>query len=112
MTTVSPSLLANRHGHAVGAAATRIAKGAIFDIAQWRTLEAANRNAGLHRFARDESLKVAAELSQILGPRHRLVQFKCAVDHRLRQARIEIAARALRHQDQRIGRQPQNDAGK
>ena len=59
-------------------------------------------NALLDHVAIDVGRDVGTELGEIFGLGARRITLHCAIDNALRQRRIELAAGALRHQDQRV----------
>src|SRR5215470_4609550 len=93
--------------HAVAGAARWIAEGSVVVSVLGHPLAHASGDTGDYAVAIDEALDVGSEFGEVFSPRRRLVPFHGAVDNTLRQARIEIAARALADENVRIALGPE-----
>src|SRR5262249_43967769 len=95
-------LVTDRQREAVGRAAARVHKGRVGDIGHRSALANAKHNASLDRLAADIALDVGSEICKILSRSGSVIAFQRAIDNALRQRRVELAARTMRHEDERI----------
>src|SRR5262245_44283093 len=78
--------------HAVARSPARVGEAEVAHAVLRSDLADAALDAQLNLLSSDEGLDVASGLGEILGARRRGIALHGAVDHGLRQARIEVAA--------------------
>src|SRR6516165_6815139 len=98
--------MSNSQREAIVGTARRIAECDVVGSVVGRQLIAAGSHRGLHHLARDKAFYIDAELRQIFSAARRMVPLQRALYNPLGQCWIEIPARTLGHQDQRIPLRP------